>query len=31
MANKYNTIVKSVTAVQFTFDTLKELYKFLTD
>ena len=29
MANKYNTIVKSVTAVQFTFDALKELYKFL--
>ena len=29
MASKYNTIVKSVTAVQFTFDTLKELYMFL--
>lgn len=29
MASKYNTIVKSVTVVQFTFDTFKELYMFL--
>lgn len=29
MASKYNTIIKSVTAVQFIFDTLKELYIFL--
>ena len=29
MATKYNTIVKSVTAIQFTFDVLKELYLFL--
>lgn len=29
MATKYNTIVKSVTAIQFSFDVLKELYMFL--
>lgn len=29
MATKYNTITKSVTAIQFTFDVLKELYLFL--
>lgn len=29
MATKYNTIVKSVTAIQFSFDVLKELYLFL--
>lgn len=29
MGSKYNTIVKSVTAIQFTFDTFKELYIFL--
>lgn len=29
MAKKYKTKVENVTAVQFTFDTLKELYMFL--
>lgn len=29
MATKYNTVTKTVTAIQFTFDVLKELYLFL--
>lgn len=29
MADKYNSVVKTVTAIQFTFDTLKEIYMFL--
>ena len=29
MANKYNTVVETVTAIQFTFDALKDIYMFL--
>lgn len=29
MADKYNSVVKTVTAIQFTFDTLKDIYAFL--
>ena len=29
MATKYNMVTKTVTAIQFTFDVLKELYLFL--
>lgn len=29
MATKYNTVTKTVEAIQFTFDTLKEIYSFL--
>ena len=29
MATKYKTVTETVTAVQFTFDTVKEVYSFL--
>lgn len=29
MANKYNSVVETVTAIQFNFDVLKDLYMFL--
>ena len=29
MATKYNTVTETVSAVQFTFDTVKEIYSFL--
>ena len=29
MATKYNTVTETVTAIQFTFDNLKEVYSFL--
>lgn len=29
MADKYNSITKSVTAIKFTFDVLKDIYLFL--
>lgn len=29
MADKYNTVVETVTAIQFTFDVLKDVYMFL--
>lgn len=29
MADKYNSVVETVTAIQFTFDVLKEVYMFL--
>lgn len=29
MATKYNTVTETVTAIQFSFDTLKEIYLFL--
>lgn len=29
MAKSYNSVVKTVQAIQFSFDTLKEIYEFL--
>jgi len=29
MADKYNSVVETVTAIQFTFDALKNIYMFL--
>lgn len=29
MVGKYNTVTKTVTAIQFTFDVLKDIYSFL--
>lgn len=29
MATKYNTVQETVQAIQFTFDTIKDIYKFL--